>query len=174
MNSTQSLKFVETLEHRRFGEFCDACSRYRYIGLCYGRPGIGKTLSARRCSRWDCFENVDPNPYAIRNEALVALIGVKTIYYTTPVVNTPRRIYDDISRLSSQLRSLAREPLRRLATRKLKEINVRDNRHAEEMFTMHDWLSEPMPKLKPTYAAISRKYAAKEKCIGDPTRLILE
>ena len=46
-------------------------------------------------------------------------------------------------------------------------------RHAEEMFTTHDWLSEPMPKLKPTYAAISQKYAAKEKCIDDPTQLIL-
>ena len=41
------------------------------------------------------------------------------------------------------------------------------------MFTTHDWLSEPMPKLKPTYAAISQKYAAKEKCIDDPTQLIL-
>ena len=41
------------------------------------------------------------------------------------------------------------------------------------MFTTHDWLSEPIPKLKPTYAAISRKYAAKEKCIGDRTQLIL-
>jgi DNA transposition AAA+ family ATPase len=41
------------------------------------------------------------------------------------------------------------------------------------MFTTHDWLSEPMPKLKPTYAAISWKYAAKEKRIGDPTQLIL-
>jgi DNA transposition AAA+ family ATPase len=171
MNSTQSLKFVETLEHRRFAEFCDACSRYRYIGLCYGRPGVGKTLSARRCSRWDYFDNV--NPYTIPDEALSALVDVRTIFYTTPVVNTPKQINDDIVRLRSQLQSLAKEPLRREAAQKLKQINIRDNSHAEEMFTTHDWLSEPMPKLRPTYAAISRKYAAKEKCIGDPTELIL-
>ncbi len=37
----------------------------------------------------------------------------------------------------------------------------------------HDWLSGPVPKLKPTYAAITHKHVAKEKRIGDPTQLIL-
>jgi DNA transposition AAA+ family ATPase len=68
MNSLADSNFVETVEHRRFAEFCDACGRYQYIGLCYGPPGVGKTLSARRYSRWDYLEKIDP--YAVPNEEL--------------------------------------------------------------------------------------------------------
>ena len=85
----QSSVFVETLEHRRFTEFCDACSRYCYIGLCFGTPGVGKTLSAGRYSRWDIVKQIDPWR-EVRGVSMEALTGLNTIFYTPPIINTPR------------------------------------------------------------------------------------
>src|SRR2546427_9905428 len=91
-NSPPSL--VETKEHRRFAEFCDACRRYGYIGLCYGIPGVGKTLSARHYAHWHQVEAHSPYKFASDAE-LAALIGSDTIFYTPKVVNSPRQIEQD-------------------------------------------------------------------------------
>lgn len=110
--------FLETKEYRRFAEFCDACRQHRYIGLCHGFPGVGKTLSALQYAKWHLlppyfahrfYLNYRPsymewsakkhlaeillkNPVQLPPEILTC----QTILYTPEVMNTPKRVVDEI------------------------------------------------------------------------------
>jgi DNA transposition AAA+ family ATPase len=93
--------FLVTKEYRRFAEFADACRRDRYIGVCYGAPGVGKTLSARRYAQWDLIE---PLLSGLR-EALGWPIPPETaacsaVVYTPTVTTTPHRMAHDLAGLS--------------------------------------------------------------------------
>src|SRR5271165_6312753 len=78
---TSSDAVVETLEHRRFAEFCDACKRYRYIGLCYGAPGVGKTVSARHYANWDRMQDLFSHP-GQDAAAVEEIASSSTVIYT--------------------------------------------------------------------------------------------
>jgi len=171
MNRTDDNIFVETLEYRRFAEFCDACRQCQYIGLCYGSPGVGKTLSARRYSRWDKIKGVKTRD--LSDAELQEFAQLDAVLYTTPVVNPPREIERDIGRLRQRLQDFFREPVRREEARILKEIQKRDADHQDTFFSEHDWLAEKLPTLEPTFGQVCREYSLRQRAMGDPTRLIL-
>lgn len=167
-NNSGGSALVETLEHRRFTEFCEACRRYRYIGLCYGRPGVGKTLSARSYSRWDKVKESDrwgAGPTEVPT--------LDTVFYTPSVVNAPSAIAADVRRARETLRDLATRPLRQEKEGKLDIIRRRDQEHQEKILLEYDWLSGCVPKPQPTYGEVARGYSEKELRISDPTTLIL-
>ena len=89
--------FLETREYERFTEFADAVRRDRYIGLCYGPPGVGKTLSARHYSRWDAAEDYfarmqRPAPDRFTYRPPAELATVRCVCWTAPVLVTASHI----------------------------------------------------------------------------------
>ena len=166
---------VVTNEHRRFAECCDACRRYRYIGLCYGAPGVGKTLSAQCYANWFHLQAYAPSTMA-SPAALAPVAGSTTIFYTPEVVHSPRRIAQDIQIKRHQLRALAVEAW------------LWEQRAQQEAKRQREALLRPKRVETPTrhkgkvvqiYAAatpspnLARAYAQQRANAPDPTALII-
>jgi hypothetical protein len=80
-----------------------ACT-IRYIGLCYGPPGVGKTLSARHYADWDRFEAL-PSVWQADDETLAAFAGADTVLYTPEIVNSPSTVANGVRSLCTSLGS---------------------------------------------------------------------
>ena len=84
--------FQTTREHRRFTEFADTVRAHRYIGLCWGPPGVGKTLSARHyagADDWEQWQHIfddDLGPVPAR------VLEAHTAFFTPTVAATIREI----------------------------------------------------------------------------------
>lgn len=102
LNVVGSNEFVITKEYRQFVEFCEACIRYRYIGLCYGPPGVGKTLSAKHYSRWELIEIAHEQ---LRQEKPLEpeVLQCHTVFYTASVANNPSGIEREVRKLRNEL-----------------------------------------------------------------------
>jgi len=105
--------FLETKEYKRFAEFCDACRQSRYIGLCYGPPGVGKSFSAWHYVQWDLVEAHFPECFPSSSLAGVLasiastdaaelspeLKHCRSVLYTPSVTNTPKRVEQEVRAL---------------------------------------------------------------------------
>src|SRR5215213_69440 len=101
--------FLVTKEYRRFAELCEACRRDRYIGVCSGPPGVGKTLSARHYAHWDDVEiGLPEHRTTIGADIPPDLADSHTLVYTPSVATTPRRLSNDLGTLSLTFNELVR------------------------------------------------------------------
>jgi DNA transposition AAA+ family ATPase len=160
--------FVETLEYKRFIEFCDACRQYRYIGLCFGPPGVGKTLSALRYSRNEILAQADPWSAGLEDSP-----PFDTLFYTPSVMNSPSRIASELRRTRETIAGLARRPLRREAQAALAVLRTRDDTHRKTELEKPPHTRTEVSSLKPTYLEVFQRYAEQEKALIEPTTLIL-
>lgn len=145
---SESSSFLVTTEHRRFAEFCDACRHYRYIGLCYGPPGVGKTLSARRYAAWDRFEAL-PAPWRADDATLAAFRDTDAILYTPEIVNSPRGVASDVTRLCAALRAIREEPENRAHSDALHDRDTEAEQRQLDLVSSVDWLTDPGPRPPP-------------------------
>lgn len=97
--------FIATREHRRFVGFVDAVRRHGTIGLCHGRAGVGKTLSARRYANWDLAEPLltfwgprEPSD----DKVYAALARSRTLFYTPAVAGSLTALRHDLGPLVSR------------------------------------------------------------------------
>ena len=91
--------FIATKEPRRFVEFATAVRKHRYIGLCFGPAGVGKTLSARRYANWDMAEPLieDWGPRTPADAiANAALARSRAVFHTPTVLGTLRSLRDTL------------------------------------------------------------------------------
>jgi DNA transposition AAA+ family ATPase len=175
MNSFPS-DFVVTNEHRRFAEFCDACRRYRYIGLCYGAPGVGKTLSARHYANAVLLETwLSSHSMLIPEGATVP--DHATVFYTPEVVNTPRHIEHSIETKRHQLRMLAveswLEKQRCLHQARKREEALLPPRRLESPTRKNGNVVQIYEAAARPVADIAKTYAEQRATMPDPTDLII-
>jgi hypothetical protein len=166
--ATSSSAFVETLEYQRFVEFCEACRQFRYIGLCYGPPGIGKTLSAVRYSRADQIVPRDRWTSEVNDD-----MPVDALLYTTSVINTPSGVRSDINMARERVMSIVLDPIRREASLVLEKIRLMDEKRRREITDKPGCSPCDRPAVDPIYFETYKQYQLKERSVGDPTTLML-
>lgn len=96
------LGFIPTKAHQRFVELAEACITYRYIGICHGRPGVGKTRSAKKFARWTTMHAVYWGSDLTEAEEK-RIRDCQGVFYTASVSNTPRTLDTGLSRHISSL-----------------------------------------------------------------------
>lgn len=175
MTDTPGAAFVETREYRRFREFCDACRRYRYIGLCYGPPGVGKTLSARHYADWDRVESTDL--YGPLGPARVQDVpGNGCVLHTVKVVNSPGQIEGDVGRWRIHLRELILQAIRREEEPRVAAAQRHLEHERDEYLVRGDWFGGEAAGIREAEAALSGAVlgrADRSRTVADPTELLL-
>lgn len=116
---------IETKQFRRFVEFCKCCAKERYIGICYGPPGVGKTYSAREYSKWQQVEDYFESCFR-KKPVKAKMKNSSTIFLTAGVSSTARMVHQGLELATRQLYYAVLETVPKYRAKELE----RKNEHA--------------------------------------------
>src|SRR5689334_15937489 len=104
----QNPNFIHTKEYARFYEFCNACHKEGYIGLCYGAAGVGKSVSAQQYASWHIISEDFKRdiPYILAGQPSINMETLNTIVYTPEVINSARTLKEDVTHLMASFNRL--------------------------------------------------------------------
>lgn len=84
------LFFLESVSHFNFVELATVCREERKIGLCFGKPGIGKTLSAKKFCNWQVVEATLASKNGVPLEPETMMLCDSAYYLPSITVSAPR------------------------------------------------------------------------------------
>lgn len=175
-SSGRGAGFIETKQYHRFKEFCDACRKYKYIGLCYGAPGVGKTLSARHYANWDKVSSYKPL-YSSRLLDLPGVLSSSVALYTTTVVNSAGHVAKDIGALRKLLRDILIDDLYRQEDERLEEVRQRETEEKNALLaqerTTCSMFQEVATAACRSMRDIHKEFLDRKQATTDPTDLII-
>jgi hypothetical protein len=163
---------VKTLEHRRFAEFCDARKRYRSIGLCYGVPGVGKTVSARHYTNWDRMQDFWNHP-GRDSTAVEEIAASTTVFYTAPVVGSPCLIETQIGKLRDRLHSAAIDVRRKVEEAEMRRLlSILDDLR-DRLKNPDGYRSQETEDAEDAFLKQRHRAMGSERVVPDPTALLV-
>lgn len=102
-------KFINTKQYKQFVEFCKACHRDQYIGLCYGPAGAGKTESAIHYTKWDRVTKNSKSKYiSVQPQPNFSMKGLHSVLYTPSILAQAKHVIQEIEHTQKQF-SLLKE-----------------------------------------------------------------
>jgi DNA transposition AAA+ family ATPase len=108
MNNRTQPAFIMTRQHERFVEFCDSCRLNKYIGVCTGRSGVGKTKSAEIYSGWQDLQPLLMGQNT-KYKVIPKLGALHTAIFTPDVSCTVKRVQTAIALLRNKFDKLIQE-----------------------------------------------------------------
>ena len=97
--------FIETVPYHNLVEMADACKETSSIGMCFGKPGAGKTAAAYRYSNW---QNI-LNNFAVRNGVPIEpekTLKIDTIYYQPSITVSAPRLRSELIQLKNKFETV--------------------------------------------------------------------